>query len=113
VAKIWRGGCIIRSWLLEPIRRAFRDRPDLPNLLLDPVFAGMVSADQAALRSVIATAVGHGIPVPSMTACLAYFDAYRSSRLPANLVQAQRDYFGAHGYKRVDKDGSFHTEWEG
>jgi 6-phosphogluconate dehydrogenase len=113
VAKIWRGGCIIRSWLLEPIRRAFRDRPDLPNLLLDPVFAGMVSADQAALRSIIATAVGHGIPVPSMTACLAYFDAYRSSRLPANLVQAQRDYFGAHGYKRVDKDGSFHTEWEG
>jgi 6-phosphogluconate dehydrogenase len=112
VAQIWRGGCIIRSWLLEHIRAAFSGRPDLPNLLLDPVFAGMVAADQAALRSVVVTAAQSGIPAPAITSCLAYLDAYRSARLPANLIQAQRDYFGAHTYRRLDKEGSFHTEWE-
>ena len=112
VARIWRGGCIIRSWLLEPIRAAFSARPDLPNMLLDPVFAKMIAADQAALRSVTIAAAENGIPAPAMASCLAYLDAYRSARLPANLIQVQRDYFGAHTYRRLDKEGSFHTEWE-
>ncbi|MGD0230142.1 MAG: NADP-dependent phosphogluconate dehydrogenase [Syntrophorhabdales bacterium] len=112
VARIWRGGCIIRSGLLEPIRRAFHDRPDLTNLLLDPVLGKMVESDQADLRAVVSDAAGHGIPAPAHSACLAYFDAYRSAWLPANLVQAQRDYFGAHGYRRIDREGAFHTEWE-
>ncbi len=112
VARIWRGGCIIRSWLLEPIRAAFSGRPDLPNLLLDPVFAKMIAEDQAALRTVVIASAQSGIPAPAMASCLAYVDAYRSARLPANLIQAQRDYFGAHTYRRLDKEGSFHTEWE-
>jgi 6-phosphogluconate dehydrogenase len=112
VARIWRGGCIIRSGLLEPIRRAFHNRADLPNLLLDPVLQEMVVSDQADLRAVVCAAAAAGIPTPCMAACLAYFDAYRSGWLPANLVQAQRDYFGAHQYRRLDREGLFHTEWE-
>ncbi len=112
VARIWRGGCIIRSWLLEPIRAAFKARPDLPNLLLDSTFAKMAAEDQAALRTIIIAAAQSGIPAPAMASCLAYLDGYRSARLPANVTQAQRDYFGAHTYRRLDKQGSFHTEWD-
>ena len=112
VARIWRGGCIIRSALLEPIRRAFHNRPDLPNLLLDPALREMVMSDQADLRAVVCAGAESGIPTPALAACLAYFDAYRSGWLPANLVQAQRDYFGAHRYRRLDREGLFHTEWE-
>jgi 6-phosphogluconate dehydrogenase len=112
VARIWRGGCIIRSGLLDPIRSAFHNRPDLKNLLLDPVLGEMVTSDQADLRAVVCAGAAAGIPTPGLAACLAYFDAYRSGWLPANLVQAQRDYFGAHRYRRLDREGLFHTEWE-
>jgi 6-phosphogluconate dehydrogenase len=112
VARIWRGGCIIRSELLEPIRRAFHDRPDLKNLLLDPLLGEMVMRDQTDLRAVVAAGAASGIPTPGLAACLAYFDAYRSGWLPANLVQAQRDYFGAHQYRTLDREGLSHTEWE-
>ncbi|MBN1246321.1 MAG: NADP-dependent phosphogluconate dehydrogenase [Anaerolineae bacterium] len=111
IAKIWRGGCIIRAALLEDIRVAFARNPDLTNLLMDETFANAMMARQDALRKVVAYAVANGIPVPALSSALAYFDAYRSARLPANLTQAQRDYFGAHTYRRLDKEGSFHTEW--
>ena len=113
VAMIWRAGCIIRADLLSDIRNAFRRDPLLVNLLLDEAFRTAVIARQAAWRFVVQTAVGLGIPVSAMSTSLAYYDAYRSARLPANLTQAQRDFFGAHTYRRVDKDGSFHTEWMG
>jgi 6-phosphogluconate dehydrogenase len=112
VARIWRGGCIIRSDMLEPIRQAFLKKPDLKNLLLDPVFSKVVTDNQADLRRVVCLSAEHGMPVPGLGSCLAYLDSYRSAWLPANLVQAQRDYFGSHMYRRVDKDGLFHTEWE-
>ncbi|MGC9468708.1 MAG: NADP-dependent phosphogluconate dehydrogenase [Anaerolineae bacterium] len=112
IAKIWRGGCIIRAALLEDIRAAFERQPDLVNLLMDEAFAEMVVARQDALRRVVGYAAANGIPVPAFSSALAYYDAYRSARLPANLTQAQRDYFGAHTYRRLDKDGSFHTEWQ-
>jgi 6-phosphogluconate dehydrogenase len=112
IARIWRGGCIIRAALLEDIRAAYSARPDLPNMLLADVFREAVKESQGSWRSVIQTAVGLGIPVPALSASLAYYDAYRAARLPANLTQAQRDYFGSHTYRRVDKDGVFHTEWE-
>lgn len=112
IAKIWRGGCIIRAALLEDIRAAFGAQPDLPNLLLAEPFRSAIAQRQAAWRRVIALAVRHGIPVPALSASLAYFDAYRSARLPANLTQAQRDYFGSHTYHRTDQPGVFHTEWE-
>jgi len=111
IAKIWRAGCIIRARLLEDIRAAYAQNSELTNLLLDPTFKGAVESRQMALRRVVQAAVGMGIPVLAMSASLAYFDAYRTARLPANLTQAQRDYFGAHTYRRVDRDGSFHTEW--
>ena len=111
VARIWRGGCIIRSALLEEIRRAYRRRPDLPNLLLDEGLGGKVVALQEDLRFIAGLAAKHGIPAPGLMACLGYFDGYRSARLPANLIQAQRDYFGSHTYERVDAEGTFHTEW--
>ncbi len=111
IARIWRGGCIIRARFLDDIRAAYADDPDLPNLLLAPFFRDAVASRQAAWRHVVATAVGLGIPTPAMSASLAYFDSYRSARLPANLIQAQRDYFGAHTYRRVDREGVFHTEW--
>ena len=111
VARIWRGGCIIRAALLERIREAFRTRPDLPNLLVDPGVAAEVNSRQDDLRSVVEAAAGRGIPAPGLMVSLAYFDSYRSAWLPANLMEAQRDYFGAHTYQRVDVPGVFHTEW--
>jgi len=111
VARIWRAGCIIRATLLEDIRKAFGRDPSLVNLLLDPVFSDAVGSRQAAWREVVQVAVGLGIPAPATAGSLTYYDAYRSARLPANLTQGQRDYFGAHTYRRVDRDGSFHTEW--
>ncbi len=111
VAKIWRAGCIIRASLLGDIMCAFRRTPGLQNLLVDPAFAEAVGRRQEGWRTVVKAAVGLGIPVLALSASLAYFDAYRSGRLPANLTQAQRDYFGAHTYRRVDRPGVFHTEW--
>ena len=112
IARIWRGGCIIRAALLEDIRKVYSEQPDLPNMLLADVFRTAIEQRQGAWRAAIQTAVGLGIPVPGMAASLAYFDAYRSGRLPANLTQAQRDYFGSHTYRRIDQNGVFHTEWE-
>ena len=112
VARIWRGGCIIRAALLEAIRVAFRSRRDLPNLLLDPALAGKVTGHQEDLRRVICQAAESGLPVPGLMVSLGYLAAYRSAWLPANLIQAQRDYFGAHTYERTDKKGTFNTQWE-
>jgi 6-phosphogluconate dehydrogenase len=111
IAKVWRAGCIIRASLLSDITNAYHDHPDLANLLLDTAFREAVETRQQAWRFFVQTAVGMGIPVLATNASLAYFDAYRSERLPANLTQAQRDYFGAHTYRRTDKEGVFHTEW--
>ena len=112
VARIWRGGCIIRAALLEKIRDAFRVQPDLANLLIDPSLGMEIEKRQEALREVVGAAAEAGIPTPGLMVSLAYFDGYRSAWLPANLVQAQRDYFGAHTYERVDAEGAFHTEWD-
>jgi 6-phosphogluconate dehydrogenase len=112
VARIWRGGCIIRAAILEPIMAAFHKIPDLTNMLLDPELGNRVTERQADLRHIIQTATAWGVPVPGFMVSLAYFDAYRSARLPANLIQAQRDYFGAHTYKRIDAEGVFHAQWE-
>jgi len=111
IARIWRGGCIIRARFLEDIRRAFQRDPALPNLMVDPEFAQALNERQAALRKVVALAAQNGIPALAFSAALAYFDAYRTARLPANLTQAQRDYFGAHTYRRLDREGTFHTQW--
>jgi 6-phosphogluconate dehydrogenase len=111
VARIWRGGCIIRAQLLEPIRSAYRVRPDLSNLLLDPMLGDAVKAREESLRTIVSTAAGWGIAAPALMASLGYFDAYRSAWMPANLIEAQRDYFGAHSYERVDAKGIFHTQW--
>jgi len=111
IASIWRGGCIIRAAFLDDIRTAFQRNPALSNLLMDPEFGQAVQSRQAALRRVIQMAVTAGVPCLAFSSALAYFDAYRTARLPANLTQAQRDYFGAHTYRRVDKEGTFHTEW--
>ena len=112
IARIWRGGCIIRARFLNDIRRAFDETPDLPNLMMEASFIKAMNSREAALRRVVALAAGAGIPVLSFSSALAYYDAYRSARLPANLTQAQRDYFGAHTYRRIDREGTFHTEWE-
>ena len=111
IAKIWRAGCIIRANLLGDIMAAFQRDPALVNLLLDETFRVAVEERQEAWRFVVQTAVGMGIPVLALGASLATSTAYRSERLPANLTQAQRDYFGAHTYRRVDREGIFHTEW--
>jgi len=111
VASIWRAGCIIRATLLADIRAAFLRDPGLSNLLLDRSFMDAIAARQHGWRRTVQAAVGAGIPVPAMGASLAYYDSYRSRRLPANLTQAQRDFYGAHTYRRVDRDGVFHTEW--
>jgi 6-phosphogluconate dehydrogenase len=113
VAKNWRAGCIIRATLLGDIRRAFERNPGLVNLLLDDAFRDAIGERQEGWRHVVQTAVALGIPVPAMGASLAYYDSYRAARLPANLTQAQRDFFGAHTYRRVDRDGVFHTNWTG
>jgi 6-phosphogluconate dehydrogenase len=111
IAKIWRAGCIIRAKLLGNITAAFDRNPQLVNLLLDGFCGDAVMRRQDAWRRVVQTAVGLGIPAPALSASLAYFDAYRTDRLPANLTQAQRDYFGAHTFRRVDKEGVFHASW--
>jgi len=115
IALLWRGGCIIRSVFLSKIKDAFDQNPSLPNLLLDPFFKEKVEVAQEGWRKVVATALVNGIPVPAFTTALNYFDGYRSERLPANMLQAQRDYFGAHTYERVDKPRGefFHTNWTG
>ncbi|MEM9366375.1 MAG: decarboxylating NADP(+)-dependent phosphogluconate dehydrogenase [Planctomycetota bacterium] len=110
-ALLWRGGCIIRAQFLDRIKEAFDDTPDLENLLLYPYFKEAVENAQEKWRAVIATASLMGIPVPAFSTALNYYDGYRLERLPANLLQAQRDYFGAHTYKRVDREGTFHSEW--
>ena len=107
----FRGGCIIRAGFLQNIKDAYDRDAALPNLLLDSYFKEVVETYQGAWREVIATAVTQGIPVPAFSSALSYYDSYRTERLPANLLQAQRDYFGAHTFKRVDKEGSFHFNW--
>ena len=111
VAQVWRAGCIIRAHLLEDIRRAYQNQADLPNLLIDPHFARVMADCQQDLREVVAKAALHGVPMPAFMSALSYYDAYRAARLPANLLQAQRDYFGAHTYQRTDRAGKFHTRW--
>jgi len=115
IALMWRGGCIIRSVFLVDIKKAFDKNPTLENLLLDPYFKDIVEKAQAGWRRVCATALTNGVPVPALTSALCYFDGLRSERLPANLLQAQRDYFGAHTYERVDcpRGEFFHTNWTG
>ncbi len=111
IAMLWRGGCIIRARFLERIKEAFDRDANLENLLVDPYFAGVMKQAQAGWRRAVGTAVERGIPAPAFMAALSYYDGYRSGRLPANLLQAQRDYFGAHTYQRVDKAGTFHSDW--
>ncbi|KAK8491310.1 hypothetical protein V6N13_127910 [Hibiscus sabdariffa] len=111
LARIWKGGCIIRAIFLDRIKKAYDRNPDLANLLVDPEFAKEIIDRQSAWRRVVCLAINSGISTPGMSSSLAYFDTYRRERLPANLVQSQRDYFGAHTYERVDTEGSFHTEW--
>jgi len=115
IALMWRGGCIIRAQFLGNIKEAFDNNPELQNLLLDDYFKAAIEKSQQAWRKVIATAVEHGVPVPAFSSALAYYDGYRSAVLPANLLQAQRDYFGAHTYERLDKPAGeyFHTNWTG
>jgi 6-phosphogluconate dehydrogenase len=112
VARIWRGGCIIRSALLEDIRTAFKEKKNLSNLLLDPQLSRKGMEHREDLRKVVNLAAESGVPVPGLMVSLGYLDAYRSAWLPDNLIQAQRDYFGSHTYERIDAKGSFHTEWE-
>ncbi len=111
ISRIWKGGCIIRARFLDLIKEAYRSRPDLPNLLLHPEFTNWILKAQDSWRKVIRTANGLGIPCLALSASLNYFDSYRRDRLPQNLTQAQRDFFGAHTYERVDREGIFHTEW--
>jgi 6-phosphogluconate dehydrogenase len=111
VAKIWRAGCIIRAALLSDVRTAFTRNPALVNLMLDDSFSKSLASGQQALRDVVQAAVASGIPVPALGSSLAYYDSYRTARLPANLTQGQRDFFGAHTYRRIDRDGDFHTDW--
>jgi len=115
IALLWRGGCIIRSAFLEEIKKAFDRNPELTNLLVDPFFKSQLDRCQASWRRVCAAAISNGIPVPAFTSALSYYDGYRSARLPANLLQAQRDYFGAHTYERIDRprEEFFHTNWTG
>ena len=108
---IWRGGCIIRAKFLAKIKEAYDRNPALANLLLDDYFRNIITENQSAWRRVVVTAAELGIPVPAFSSALGYFDAYRSGRLWANMIQAQRDYFGAHTYRRLDREGVFHTDW--
>jgi 6-phosphogluconate dehydrogenase len=115
IALMWREGCIIRAQFLERIKDAYDEDPNLANLLLAPYFKQAIDRSQSAWRRVVAVAVEKGIPVPAFGSALAYYDGYRNDRLPANILQAQRDYFGAHTYERVDKPRGefFHTDWTG
>ena len=108
---LWRGGCIIRARFLDHIKEAFDANPNLENLLLHPFFTDAIHNAQNAWREVIVTATQLGLPVPAFSTALAYYDSYRRESLPANLLQAQRDYFGAHTYRRLDREGVFHTDW--
>ena len=112
VARIWRGGCIIRAKLLEDIMVAYRHQPDLANLMLDDHLSKLLMQRHLDAREIVKLGVENGIPVPALASSLTYFDAYRSARLPSNLTQAQRDFFGAHTYERIDKEGIFHTKWK-
>jgi 6-phosphogluconate dehydrogenase len=111
IAKIFRAGCIIRARFLQKITEAYQRDAALANLLLDPYFSDIAAEYQRALREVVSTAVQAGIPVPTFASAIAYYDSYRSERLPANLLQAQRDLFGAHTFERIDAEGSFHADW--
>ena len=111
VVKIWRGGCIIRSTLLEAFYQAYAKNQALPNILLDEAIAGLIKQKEAGIRRFLTVAAESRIPVGGLASALAYFDAYTSAAMPVNLIQAQRDYFGAHTYERIDKPGKFHTEW--
>ncbi len=111
VARIWKAGCIIRARLLDPLRQAFSSTPALPNALLDPALARAVMDGQAAWRRVVSRGAAAGIPLPAHATALAYFDSYRSARLPQSLTQAQRDAFGAHTYERIDQPGKQHSDW--
>ncbi|HYW94029.1 MAG TPA: NADP-dependent phosphogluconate dehydrogenase, partial [Bacteroidales bacterium] len=111
VARIWRGGCIIRSAMLNDFMEAFKKDPELPNLLFDDRLSASADLNEGDLRDVVIAATTTGIPVPGFMSVLSYFDAYRSGHLAANLIQAQRDYFGSHTYQRVDEEGVFHTDW--
>ena len=114
IAQMWRGGCIIRSAFLDDIKAAYDETPELDNLLLDDYFRDQIHNTQDSWRRVISEAVSRGVPVPAMSSALSFYDGYRTARLPANLLQAQRDYFGAHTYQQVDGDGSWHhTDWIG
>ena len=112
IAKIWRAGCIIRAALLADITEAFQENSSLPNLLLSPTFVEKVQGTVGSARNLVSFAATNGIPLPGLSNSLTYFDAYTSSRLPLNLIQAQRDFFGSHTYERLDREGVFHTEWE-
>jgi 6-phosphogluconate dehydrogenase len=112
IARIWKGGCIVRARLLDPIRRAYADQPGLRNPMLAPHFSNFINQNSGSLREVVETAASLGVPCIVFANSLAYFDSYRQERLPANLLQAQRDFFGAHTYRRIDKEGKFHTEWD-
>ena len=111
IAMIWRGGCIIRAKFLSRIKQAYEKDPKLANLLLDPYFRQTVENAQRKWRRVVSSAATFGLPVPAFSSALSYFDSYRTEKLPANLIQAQRDYFGAHTYERTDRPGIFHTDW--
>ena len=111
IARIWKGGCIIRAALLDQISAAYRRNSVLPNLLVDQDFCAQITAHQAALRQVLCLSIQAGVPVLALSSALGYYDSYRTARLPTNLTQAQRDYFGAHTYQRIDREGVFHTEW--
>jgi 6-phosphogluconate dehydrogenase len=111
IALLWRGGCIIRAQFLDEIKKAYDAEPALANLILAPYFTDVIRKGQAGWRLAVAEASRNGLAIPAFSSALAYYDSYRSAFLPANLLQAQRDYFGAHTYERVDKPGSFHTEW--
>jgi 6-phosphogluconate dehydrogenase len=113
ILRVWKGGCIIRSAMLNDLRKAYLDDHSLSNIISSPVFQSRLSKLRTGVITVIRVAMDHHLPVACLSASLAYFDAYTSSRLPANLIQAQRDYFGAHTYERIDKEGVFHTEWVG
>jgi 6-phosphogluconate dehydrogenase len=111
IARIWKAGCIIRAVFLDEIMKVYKEEPNLANLLIAKRFRDAISQRQESWRRVITTAIANGIPTPAFSGSLAYYDAYRRERLPANLIQAQRDFFGAHTYERIDKQGTFHTEW--
>ena len=113
MAKIWRAGCIIRAKFLDYIKQAYDKQPDLATLLVDDYFLDAVAGAQDAWRRVVALAAQQGIPAPGFASALAYYDGLRAERLPAALIQGQRDFFGAHTYKRVDRPGTFHTQWSG